>query len=239
MKRTACVVIALFFAVPAFAQKDDFILKAMRDEMQRSKTLRLPGLDAPYYTEYLIEDADMLLISATLGALISETHAPLRVQSVKVRVGDYKFDSENYVFSEAFGGSRYDPEQLPLETNYPGLRHILWLATDRAFKTAEEGIARKRSALKNVNLPEALRRLHKDSTGTSAVARGSQRPGRWHLEKKDGQSFRYLHFLSSRPDFRGRVSVRAVQRLFREFRRERNSGGRRCQLFSNPRACTG
>jgi TldD protein len=142
--------------VCASAQSDEVILKAMKDEMQRSKTLRLPGLDPPYYAEYTIEDADMLGISATLGALVYSTHAPLRVQEVKVRVGDYGFDNTNYIFSDAFRGARYDTEQLPIETNYSGLRHILWLATDRAFKTAEEGIARKKSALKNVNLPDPL-----------------------------------------------------------------------------------
>ena len=137
-------------------ENDEFILKAMRDEMQRSKTLRLPGLDAPYYIEYSIEDADMVAISATLGALVQESHRPARIQRVKVRVGDYNFDNANYVLSDAFGGTRYDMEQLPIETNYNALRHTLWLATDRAFKTAEEGIARKKSALRNVNLPDAL-----------------------------------------------------------------------------------
>jgi len=144
----------MFSAVAA--DSDEVIIKAMKDEIKRSKTLSLPGLETPYYTEYYIEDADMLGISASLGGLISESHTPARVQTVKVRVGDYKFDNTNYVFSEAFGGVRYDMEQLPLEMNYLALRHILWLANDRAFKTAEEGIAHKKSALKNVSLPDAL-----------------------------------------------------------------------------------
>jgi TldD protein len=138
------------------AQNDEYVLKAMKDEMKRSKTLRLPGLDAPYYTEYTISDADVVSIAATWGALLMEAHSPMREQSVKVRVGDYNFDNENYVYSEAFGGARYDSQELPLETNYLGVRHVLWLANDRAFKTAEEGIARKRSALKNVNVPDSL-----------------------------------------------------------------------------------
>ncbi len=45
---------------------------------------------------------------------------------------------------------------MPIETNYLGLRHILWLATDREFKSAEEAIARKKSAIKNINLPDVL-----------------------------------------------------------------------------------
>ncbi len=156
MKRGVALLMLLGAAMCVFAQNDDVIFKAMKDEMQRTKKLSLPGLDPLYYAEYTIEDADALAISATLGALLSFTHTPLRAQSVKVRVGDYSFDNSNYVFSDAFGGARYDTAQLPLETNYSALRQILWLATDRAFKTAEEGIARKKSALKNVSLPDAL-----------------------------------------------------------------------------------
>ena len=138
------------------AQNDEFILKAMKDEMQRSKTLHLPGLEPPYYAEYTIEDAELFAVSATLGAVLSESHSPLRIQTVRVRVGDPNFDNTDYVFSDFFGGARYDTEQLPLETNYLGLRHILWLATDRSYKAAEESIARKRSALKDVTLPDRL-----------------------------------------------------------------------------------
>ncbi len=156
MKRAASIFTLLAAAASAFAQSDDVIFKAMKDEMQRTKKLSLPGLDPLYYAEYTIEDADAVSISATLGGLLGLTQTPLRAQSVKVRVGDYTFDNSNYVYSEAFGGARYDSAQLPLEANYSALRQILWLATDRAFKTAEEGIARKKSALKNVSLPDAL-----------------------------------------------------------------------------------
>ncbi len=149
-------VIALLAAGCAFAQNDDFILKAMKDEMQRSKALRLPGLAAPYFVEYTVEDDDILVVTATLGAFETLQHSPLRIQHVKVRVGDFNFDNTNYASPDSFRGARYDTEQLPLETNYLGLRHILWLATDREFKAAEETLARKKSALKNINLPDAL-----------------------------------------------------------------------------------
>jgi hypothetical protein len=162
-------VIALLTAASAFAQNDDFILKAMKDEMQRSKTLRLPGLDAPYFVEYTVEDADILVVTATLGAFETLQHSPLRIQHVKVRVGESNFDNTNYGSPDSFRGARYDTEQLPLETNYLGLRHILWLATDREFKAAEETLARKKSALKNINLPDALPDFSKTETARALL----------------------------------------------------------------------
>src|SRR5579884_1327949 len=156
MKRVL-ICAALASMVAGFAADDsDVVLKAMRDEMARAKTLKLPNLDPPYLIQYSIEDADMLTVSATLGALLNSTHSPVRIQDVRVRVGDYNFDNTNYIYSDFFGGAHYDSSEMPIEPNYDGLRHLLWLASDHSFKGAEEAIARKRSALKNVNLPDPL-----------------------------------------------------------------------------------
>ncbi len=135
---------------------DDVILRAMRAELERSRSLKLAGLDPPYYIEYSIEDADTLSITATLGAIVTVNHSPVRVQQVKVRVGDYNLDNANHVYSSYYSGSRYDSDQLPVENNYDAIRETLWLATDRAYKTAEEAIGRKRSALKNMNVTGQL-----------------------------------------------------------------------------------
>jgi predicted Zn-dependent protease len=140
----------------ARAQDNDVVLRAMHDELERARMFRVASPDPPYYVEYEIEDADVVAINASLGALISENHSGIKVPSVRVRLGTPAFDNANYVFSDYFTGTRMDPAELPLDTTYGTVRQILWLATDRAFKTAEEGIGRKRSALKNVNLTENL-----------------------------------------------------------------------------------
>jgi hypothetical protein len=149
-----CLLTAGAFLLPA--QDADPVLRAMKDEIERSRQLRIVSLDAPYYIEYRIEDVSVFSASASLGALISSDQNVLRVPTVKVRVGDYTFDNTNHLYSDAYTGSRYDPEQLPVENDYRAFRQVLWLATDRAYKTAEESIARKRSSLKNMNVTEQL-----------------------------------------------------------------------------------
>lgn len=141
---------------PNAATANDVILRAMRDELQRSRALRIVDLDPPYFIEYSLEDADAFSASATLGGLLSVNHRPLRALDVKVRVGTYDFDNTNYVLTGFRSSGSGDESPLPLENNYQALRQALWLSTDNAFKTAEEAISRKRSALKNVNVPEAL-----------------------------------------------------------------------------------
>jgi hypothetical protein len=141
--------------LPAAAQSDP-ILRAMSDEIGRAKLLNMANLDVPYYIEYAMDDAQNFSVAATLGGLLSTSNNRARIPSTRVRVGDYKFDNSNYIYSDYFSGSRYDPENLTLDDNYAALRHSLWLSTDRAYKTAVEAIARKRAALKNVTQSQDL-----------------------------------------------------------------------------------
>ncbi len=140
------------------ASQDDVLLHAMKDEINRVPALiRLHiALDPPYYTEYRVEDTVSHSISAELGALVDESDSAFRIPSVQMRVGTATFDNTDHVYSEAYIGNRYDPARLPLDNNYLAFRQVFWLATDRAYKTAEDAIARKRSSLKNMTQTDVL-----------------------------------------------------------------------------------
>ncbi|MGB6944523.1 MAG: metallopeptidase TldD-related protein [Bryobacteraceae bacterium] len=140
------------------ASQDDVLLHAMKDEIKRVPALiRLHiALDPPYYTEYRVEDTVSHSISAELGALVDESDSAFRIPSVEMRVGTATFDNTDHVYSEAYIGNRYDPTRLPLDDNYLAFRQVFWLATDRAYKTAEDAIARKRSSLKNMTQTDVL-----------------------------------------------------------------------------------
>lgn len=133
----------------------DPVLEAMQEELERSRALRLVDLDAPYFIEYGLEDAQSFSLSATLGALISKNQDRFRVPRIQVRVGSYKFDSTNYVFTDYFSRG-VGRGQMPLDNDTLVLRNYLWLATDRAYKGAVAAIARKRAALKSVTVREEL-----------------------------------------------------------------------------------
>lgn len=149
--------------------QDDTILRAMKDEIERSKQLKIISLDTPYFVEYRVEDESLFGAAATLGALLGSSQSSQRIPTVKVRVGDYNFDNTDHIFSDAYAGSRYDPGQLPLDNSYLALRHIFWLATDRVYKTAEDAIARKRSSLKNINVTDQLPDFSKAAPATDVL----------------------------------------------------------------------
>jgi len=126
---------------------DDTILRAMHDELLRSRQLATAGgTEMPYYFNYGLSDTEDLHVTASLGATVNVSHNRFRVPDVEVRVGSYDFDNTGHVFSGYYTGSRFDRE-WPLDDNYANMREALWLATDLTYKAALESLSRKRASL--------------------------------------------------------------------------------------------
>jgi hypothetical protein len=158
MKRLGTVLALLVLAscaLPAAGPDGDVILRAMRDELARSRTIHLVNLEPPYFISYGLDDGESFSVVATLGGIESSRRDRFRLPEIEVRVGDYKFDNTNYAGFGGFG-SRFDVSRLPLENDYNVLRRYFWLGTDRAYKAAVEAISRKRAALKNVAVTDQL-----------------------------------------------------------------------------------
>src|SRR5271170_2263743 len=137
-------------------QDNDQTLRAMRDEMARSKTrleLKIPGTDQPvrpYYVEYRLLDLDVKEIVAEFGALMSSGHTRNRFMDVEARVGSYKLDSSNFISDEGFRGFIGSQGSVGIDHDYDSLRQDLWIATDQAFKEAVETYSRKQAYLSSL-----------------------------------------------------------------------------------------
>jgi len=135
---------------------DDVLLRAMLDELERSKKIRVSDApstgsdDLPYFISYSVGDAEQYSVSATLGAVTNSGLTHFRVPQVEVRVGSYDFDNTGHVFSGLYTGSRFDLSPWPIDDNYQNLREALWLATDHAYKAAVESLSRKQASLSNI-----------------------------------------------------------------------------------------
>jgi TldD protein len=138
------------------ADSSDVVLKAMRDELEHSKSLDAANLGKPYFISYDVEEGEAFSASASLGGLIASNDTAFRLPRIQVRVGDYQFDNTNFEGGRSNRGSRYDIERFPIENLYPVLRRYLWLATDQFYKAAVESLASKRAALKNISAGESL-----------------------------------------------------------------------------------
>src|SRR5580704_5938568 len=150
---------ALLGVIPAGAQvqqDNDQTLRAMRDEMARSKTrldLLIPGTDQPvrpYYVEYRLLDLDVREVVAEFGALYSTTHTRNRFMNVAARVGSYKLDSSNFISDDGFRGFIGPTGSVGIDRDYDSLRQDLWIATDQAFKEAVQAYSRKQAYLSSL-----------------------------------------------------------------------------------------
>jgi len=129
---------------------DDVVLSALRAELERSKAqLKMDQVDAPYYIEYRVFDVDEYSAEAAFGALRTDVRTRFRFLRVVVRIGDYKQDSY-------FGQGQGTLDYMPVDDDMLALRHQLWLATDRAYKTAAESLTAKQAQLKQLTIDQPV-----------------------------------------------------------------------------------
>ena len=129
---------------------DDPVLAAMRAELERSKSqLKMDQVPGPYYVEYRIQDVDLYSADAAFGALRLDLRSRVRIVRVVVRIGDYKTDSY-------FGQGKGTIDVVPLDNDTLALRHQLWLATDRAYKSAAESLTAKQAQLKQLTIDQPV-----------------------------------------------------------------------------------
>ena len=151
----SAVVCALSLAGIAVAA-EDYLLRAMKDELQRAKQIKLENLEPPYYVEFGLDDAESVDILASLGGVLTSSRTRFRVPDIRVRVGSPEFDNTNYVGSTFPFGGRYNLGTFPIEGSYDFYRRYFWLATDSAYKSALEALARKRAALRNLTITDKV-----------------------------------------------------------------------------------
>ncbi len=132
-------------------QKEDVVMKAMRDELSRSMSqLRLAELDKPYFIAYRIDDRSSTKVSATLGQLTDEDSGRERKLAVQVRVGDFSLDNTDFlnVGSGNFGGGNCGCHTtLTLDDDYDQIRREIWLETNAEYKQSVANLAAKRTVL--------------------------------------------------------------------------------------------
>jgi len=138
------------FARAADAASGDVVLRALREEMERSKAkLKMDNVPAPYYIEYRVTEVDQFEASAIFGALRNQERNHARLLRVVVRVGDYKQDS-------FYGSGEGTIDLVPSDDDVYAIRHRIWLATDRAYKAASEALSAKQAALKQLKVDEPV-----------------------------------------------------------------------------------
>jgi predicted Zn-dependent protease len=203
----AAALLVSIAAVPALAQApvpegvNDHTLYAMHDEMVRARErLVLPGADKPFYIEYRLLDLDIRSISASFGALLSDSVSKSRFMSVDVRVGDYHLDSSNFLSNDGFQGFLGSTGQVGIDRDYNSLRQDLWLATDQAYKSALTQMSLKQAFLRSLTKPPEIDDF---SQATPLVKIDPRIQADWTSRKWDDEARAASAVLANFPDLYG------------------------------------
>jgi hypothetical protein len=159
MKTILTALCILLFAVSFYQSNvkaqaaDDIIFKAMDDELSRNRTkLVIDNYSPPFFISYRFCDAQSLFIKATLGAINYSYDWPWRTYTIRLMVGDYSLNDENFVSGgQDPSSTRGSFLQLPLDNEYDAIRRSFWILSDRAYKRALEEYEQKLTALKQQN----------------------------------------------------------------------------------------
>jgi len=151
-------------AAPDTAQ--DPVLRAMTDELARTKSLKLPDSPAPYFASTTVVDVDQVVVAASLGALVDSTTNENRIVSPMVRVGDFQVDAIGFPMT-------FEPPLVAYEDDYDALRKVLWLLTDSAYKNAALGHRHRKNERQQTTADPDEADAFTPHTGTVALAAGA------------------------------------------------------------------
>lgn len=145
---------AVVWAGSSTSKPDHMLIGLLSDELNYSmQNLAMPDGTKPYYLSYSVTAEKTISISAGLGALMGSNEGYERQLDVDVRVGDYKLDNTHKIRggfgfgfdpSDFFGGAT----AISLDDDEEAIKHAIWLATDRAFKSAAKKYQRVVTNLK-------------------------------------------------------------------------------------------
>ncbi|MBN1598412.1 MAG: hypothetical protein JW894_08965 [Bacteroidales bacterium] len=125
----------------------------MKDELNRNiNDLSLPGYDKPFYIAYTIVDVQNFEVNATLGALLSSDDDRYKDWHVRVMVGDYDLNDENYSYTKPQEAIFRPSIQMPAEDDYLGIRRSLWLTTNNVYHSAAQTYKSKVDLIKHKQL---------------------------------------------------------------------------------------
>jgi len=142
--------------ISALSKSDETIFKALSDEMARGLTgLKIDKFAPPFLIANYMNDGRIFSAKASLGSLIQSNERPVRGQNIRMMVGDYSLNDENFSGgSQGFnsGGANLS---LPEENDYAAIRRTFWSMSDRIYKSSIDKYSQKLTALKQQNKNEA------------------------------------------------------------------------------------
>jgi TldD protein len=144
----------------AFAQSS--LTKILLDELTRNFTLLKQQADPPpYFMGYAVTETESEVVEASSGSVDDESHSHTRDLDVTVRTGDPNFDNYRRVGNDQ---PRLSTSALvALDDNPAAIKRVVWLNTDKAYRSASRRLTQLKS-------DDKLRAAPQDASGDFSSA---------------------------------------------------------------------
>lgn len=150
---TLTILFGIVLSAKAQTQKDSIIMAAMKDELTRNiKFLADDEFAPPFFIAYSLADAKITYASASLGALNTSGERSYKDWNVRVMVGDYQLNDENFVSAQPGDYSFEGSVKMPLDADYYGIRRSFWLTTNNVYNSAARTYHNKVTLLEHQKL---------------------------------------------------------------------------------------
>lgn len=131
-------------------EEEKIICSAMKDEMKRSyDSLRKTDYEPPFYIASSLIWGNRYYCTAKMGVLYSNGITPLRDANLRLMVGNYEMNDENFepsdYYPESLGLNGYF--ELPNEADYYSIRRHFWQSSEDLYKSANEMYKLKKAAV--------------------------------------------------------------------------------------------
>lgn len=156
---TTILIFQGIFIVPLHAQElnDSIILKAMTDELNSNITdLKYKDYEDPFYISYTLSHIQNYFGLASRGAVENSILNTLRNSRVRVLVGSYELNDENFLDQSLTVNSNSIVMPVPVDDDYWGIRQSFWSLTDGVYRTARMIYKNKLKLFEEDRLPEGF-----------------------------------------------------------------------------------
>jgi predicted Zn-dependent protease len=132
----------------SFAQQENSILSAMKEEVERNKNgLKMDKLKPPFFIYFMNADIKVLDVSASLGALVRSRNNNYNAGISRLYVGDYQRSNVNY-------NNILYATDITVENGQKGIATAVWESMDRIYKQSAENYEAKQAIIAQRKLDE-------------------------------------------------------------------------------------
>ncbi len=135
---------------------DSIIFTAMRDELKRNaEQLSDEKYEKPFFIAYTVADVQNIYLNATLGAIYTSETRSYKDWQVRVMVGDYDINDENFNYDQPQEIVFRPSIEMPVDNDYEGIRRSLWLTTNNVYNSAARTYKAKMDLIDHKQLKES------------------------------------------------------------------------------------